>query len=70
MVSTIALLISFLPEIPGIIVAIEQLIDRGHKTGELGDAERDALTALATVVFAKYGRPAPPPPGVDVGGGS
>jgi hypothetical protein len=63
----IALLISLIPEAPGVITAIEKLIERGRKTGELPPAEADALTLLAQSTFAKYSTAAPPPPGVTPG---
>ena len=64
MVAIIAGLISFLPEVPGLINVIQKLIARGKTTGELPGPEADALTLLAMGEFAKYGQPAPPPPGV------
>jgi hypothetical protein len=64
MTAIIAGLISFLPEVPGLINTIEKLIARGKKTGELSTTDADALTMLAQGQFAKYSSPAPPPPGV------
>jgi hypothetical protein len=63
MAAIIAGLISFLPEVPGLIDFIQKLIARGKVNGELSDAESDALTVLANSQFAKYDKPAPPPPG-------
>jgi hypothetical protein len=63
MVAIIAGILSFLPEVPGLIDSIQKLIARGKTTGELSEAEADALTVLAMGEFAKYDKPAPPPPG-------
>ncbi len=63
MAAIIAGLISFLPEVPGLIDSINKLIARGRQTGELPEADADALTVLANSQFAKYSQPAPPPPG-------
>lgn len=65
--AAIALIVAILPEIPSLIGAVTQLIERGRKTGELSSAEADALTVMANSVFAKYSKPAPPPPGAGDG---
>ncbi len=49
--------------LPTLIDSIQKLIARGRQSGELTPAEADALTALAQAEFAKWGSPAPPPPG-------
>ncbi len=64
MVAIIAGLIQFIPMVPGLVSSVEQLIERGKKTGELNPAEADALTTLAHADFSRYSQPAPPPPGV------
>ena len=47
MTAIIAGLISFLPEVPGLIESIQKLIARGKVIGELSPEQADALTALA-----------------------
>ena len=55
-------------ELFGIIYAAielaQKLIDRAAQTGELTTEQKAVLQAKADGIFAKYDKPAPPPPGV------
>ncbi len=41
-----------------------KLMERGRQTGELTREQDVALQSLASGIFARHSKPAPPPPGV------
>jgi hypothetical protein len=57
-----AIILGLINSVPSIINAINSLIARGRKSGELPASEADDLTRKANLVFAKFAAPAPPPP--------
>ncbi len=59
----VAIIAALIAQVPSLISTIQQLIARGRQTGELSQADADALTAMAATLFGKFSSPAPPPPG-------
>lgn len=47
-----------------ILDLLDKLLARGKQTGALTDQQTAELRARADGLFAQYGSPAPPPPGV------